>query len=193
MTVYFMRSLKKISTIFIIISIVLVVLNILIYPDVNKIVIKDVVISNENGENYVSFNQDISLDFTIREAIDNGIPLAFKIRLDIVEKNDILPTKTIKREVRYYQIEYKSLRKIYKITDINDEKYEYKNMGEAIKKIIKVKNFKFSFIDRNLDYELWLTVSLDRKKLPKPLQVNYFDRTWFMTSEKSIHKLGNLN
>ena len=112
-----MRSLKKISTIFIIISIVLVVLNILIYPDVNKIVIKDVVISNENGENYVSFNQDISLDFTIREAIDNGIPLAFKIRLDIVEKNDILPTKTIKREVRYYQIEYKSLRKIYKITD----------------------------------------------------------------------------
>ena len=188
-----MLSLKKISILFIVISIVLVVLNILIYSDVNKIIIKDVVISKNNGENYISFNQNISLDFTIREAIDNGIPLAFKIRLDIVEKNDILPTKIIKREVRYYQIEYKSLRKIYKITDINGEKYEYKNMDEAIQKIIKVKNLKFSFIDKNSDYELWLNVSLDRKKLPKPLQVNYFDRTWFMTSEKSIHKLGNLN
>lgn len=192
MTVYFMLSLKKISILFIVISIVLVILNMLIYSDVNKIIIKDVVISKNNGENYISFNQNISLDFTIREAIDNGIPLAFKIRLDIVEKNDILPTKIIKREVRYYQIEYKSLRKIYKITDINGEKYEYKNMDDAIQKIIKVKNLKFSFIDKNSDYELWLNVSLDRKKLPKPLQVNYFDRTWFMSSEKSIHKIGNL-
>jgi hypothetical protein len=56
-----------------------------------------------------------------------------------------------------------------------------------------VEDLEFSFVDKHMDYELWLNVSLERKKLPKPLQVNYFDRTWNMNSEKSIHKLGKLN
>ena len=59
--------------------------------------------------------------------------------------------------------------------------------------MLKVENLKFSFIDKNKNYELWLNVSLERKKLPKPLQVNYFDTTWNIKSEKSIHKIGKLN
>jgi len=189
-----MRFFKKFNIIIIIIiSLSLVVVNMFTFPDENKILIKDVVISNNNNLHYISFNQEISLDYLIREAIDKGIPLVFKVTLKIVEINDIWPTKTIKREVRYYQIEYKALRKIYKIVDINGENYEYKNMDDAIQKILKVEDLEFSFVDKHMDYELWLNVSLERKKLPKPLQVNYFDRTWNMNSEKSIHKLGKLN
>ena len=191
---YSMRFFKKFNIIIIIIiSLSLVVVNMFTFPDENKILIKDVVISNNNNLHYISFNQEISLDYLIREAIDKGIPLVFKVTLKVVEINDIWPTKTIKREVRYYQIRYKSLRKIYKIVDINGENYEYKNMDDAIQKILKVEDLEFSFVDKHMDYELWLNVSLERKKLPKPLQVNYFDRTWNMNSEKSIHKLGKLN
>jgi hypothetical protein len=189
---YSMRFFKKFNII-IIISLSLVVVNIFTFPYENKILIKDVVINNNNNLHYISFNQEISLDYLIREAIDKGIPLVFKVTLKIVEINDIWPTKTIKREVRYYQIKYKALRKIYKIVDINGENYEYKNMDDAIQKILKVEDLEFSFVDKHMDYELWLNVSLERKKLPKPLQVNYFDRTWNMNSEKSIHKLGKLN
>tara|TARA_B110000196_G_scaffold277454_1_gene256016 strand:+ start:904 stop:1479 length:576 start_codon:yes stop_codon:yes gene_type:complete len=189
---YFMRFFKKFNII-IIISLSLVVVNMFTFPDENKILIKDVVISNNNNLHYISFNQEISLNYLIREAIDKGIPLVFKVTLKVVEINDIWPTKTIKREVRYYQIRYKALREIYKIVDINGKNYEYKNMDDAIQKILKVEDLEFSFVDKHMDYELWLNVSLERKKLPKPLQVNYFDRTWNMNSEKSIHKLGKLN
>ena len=189
---YFMRFFKKFNII-IIISLSLVVVNMFTFPYENKILIKDVVISNNNNLHYISFNQEISLDYLIREAIDKGIPLVFKVTLKVVEINDIWPTKTIKREVRYYQIRYKALREIYKIVDINGKNYEYKNMDDAIQKILKVEDLEFSFVDKHMDYELWLNVSLERKKLPKPLQVNYFDRTWNMNSEKSIHKLGKLN
>ena len=188
-----MRFFKKFNIIIIIISLSLVVVNMFTFPDENKILIKDVVISNNNNLHYISFNQEISLDYLIREAIDKGIPLVFKVTLKVVEINDIWPTKTIKREVRYYQIRYKALREIYKIVDINGKNYEYKNMDDAIQKILKVEDLEFSFVDKHMDYELWLNVSLERKKLPKPLQVNYFDRTWNMNSEKSIHKLGKLN
>ena len=70
---------------------------------------------------------------------------------------------------------------------------KYKYIDEAVQKILKVENFEFTFINDYENYELWLNVALDRKKLPKPLQVNYFDTTWYMTSNKSIHKLGKLN
>ena len=64
--------------------------------------------------------------------------------------------------------------------------------AEATEKILKIKELELA-IDDNGDFELWLNVSLDRKKLPKPLQVNYFDSTWNISSEKGIHKLGKLN
>jgi len=189
MTVCFMRFSKKISIIAIIFFILLLIINRFSYPEENKILIKDIVINNSNDLNYVSFNQEISLDYLIREAIDKGIPLVFKITLRIVELHNILPTKTIKTEVRYYQIKYKALRKIYEIIDINGQKYENKDMQNAIKKMLKVEDLEFTFDNDGKNYELWLNIMLERKKLPKPLQVNYFNRTWFMSSEKSIHKL----
>tara|TARA_B100000795_G_scaffold269561_1_gene259327 strand:- start:3286 stop:3879 length:594 start_codon:yes stop_codon:yes gene_type:complete len=197
-----MRSYKKISiSIATIVFLSLGMINIFFSPDDNKILIRDVVISNKNNLSFVSFNQEIILDYLIREAIDKGIPLVFKLTLRVVEKDDIWPTKIIKREVRYYQIEYKALRKIYKVEDVNGKHFEYKNMDEAIQKILKVDDLEFmiynpssqSVIDSRMLYQLWLNVSLERKKLPKPIQVNYFDRTWHMKSEKSIHNLGELN
>ena len=100
--------------------------------------------------------------------------------------------QSVKKEIRYYQIEYKALREVYKTIDINGETHEYQNILDAFEKLSKVEGFRFTAAN-NKNYELWLNVSLDKKKLPKPLQVNYFDTTWNMSSEKKIHKLGKLN
>lgn len=181
---------KRLSIILIIISILLVIMNGISYSAPKKIIIKDVEINDNNNLKYVSFSQQMSIDNEIREAIDKGIPLVFKVTLEGAELHDIWPTRIIKREVRYYQIQYKTLRKIYRVLDINNQKHEYKNMDDAIQKILKVDNLEFSLDKKNKDYELWINVALERKKLPKPLQVNYFDSTWNMTSERSIHKLG---
>ena len=186
---------KKINIIIIalFISLLIVKGNTFTVSDERKIIIKDVVISKNKNLYNLGFNQEVKLDYLIREAIDKGIPLVFKLSLKVVKLNDIFPSKTIKKEVRYYQIEYKALRKIYRIYDINEQKYEYKNMDEAIQKMLKIEKFEFSFVDDEINYELWLNVSLERKKLPKPLQVNFFNQTWNMSSGKSIHKIGNLN
>ena len=193
MTAYFMHFFKKIKIIVISVAILLLVAmaNKFTLSEDNKILIKDVVISKNNNLYNVSFNQEIKLDYLIKEAIDKGIPLVFKITLKIVKLNKIPPDNTIKKEVRYYRIKYKALRKIYRIFDINEEKYEYKNLDQAIQKMLKVENLEFSFVDDGMNYELWLNVSLDKKKLPKPLQVNFFNKTWSMNSGNSIHKMEN--
>ena len=191
---YSMRFFKKNNIIIALtISLLLVIGNALTLSGEGKIIITDVVVGKKNNIHHLSFNQEVKWDYLIREAIDKGIPLAFKITLKVVKLNDIFPAKTIKKEVRHYQIEYKALRKIYRIYDINEQKYEYKNMDEAIQKMLKIEKFEFSFVDDEINYELWLNVSLERKKLPKPLQVTCFNQTWNMSSGKSIHKIGNLN
>ena len=191
-----MRFFKKINIIIIVfsISLLLVVGNTFTLSDEHKIIIKDVVISKNNNLYNLSFNQEVKLDYLIREAIDKGIPLMFKVTLKVVKLNEILLNKTIKNEVMYYQIEYKALRKIYRIVDINEHKYEYKKMDEAIQKMLKIEGIEFTFVDDDgSDYELWINVSLERKKLPKPLQVNFINKTWSISSENSMHKIGSLN
>ena len=190
-----MRFFKKINIIIIVfsISLLLVVGNTFTLSDERKIIIKDVVISKNNNLYNLSFNQEIKLDYLIREAIDKGIPLMFKVTLKVVKLNEILLNKTIKNEVMYYQIEYKTLRKIYRIVDINKQIYEYEKIDEAIQKMLKIEGLEFTFVDDGMNYELWINVSLERKKLPKPLQVNFINKTWSISSENSIHKIGSLN
>ena len=184
-----MHFFKKISIIIIVVS--LVIIDRLPDSEDNEILIKDVVIDNSKDIKIIEFNQEINFDSLILKAIKKGIPLVFKVTLKVVEVNDIWPTKTIIKKIGYYQIEYKALRKVYKIKDVNGNKYEYRFIDEAIQKISKVEDLEFSFINKNKNknYELWLNVNLERKKLPKPLQVNYFDRTWNVKSNKSINKL----
>ncbi len=191
MMVYFMHFFKKFSVILIVVSISLLIIDRFSYSEENEILIKDVVINDKENLKYINFNQEISLDHLITKAINKGIPLVFKVTVKIVEIKDIWLTKTVLKKVGYYQIEYKALRKVYKIKDVNGNKYEYRYIDEAIQKISKVEDLEFSFINKNKNknYELWLNVNLERKKLPKPLQVNYFDRTWNVKSNKSINKL----
>ena len=186
---YSMRYFKKISIIIIIVIGLLLIVDRLPSIEENEILIKDVVIKNSEGLKKINFNQEMKFDPIVMKAINKGIPLVFKVTLRVVEVGDIWPTKTLSKKVGHYQIEYKSLRKVYKIRDINGNSYEYKYIDEAVQKILKVENFEFTFINDYKNYELWLNVALDRKKLPKPLQVNYFDTTWYMISNKSIHKL----
>jgi hypothetical protein len=189
-----MRFFKKINIVIILsILLLLVIGNKFTVSDEQKIIIKDVVISKNDNLYNLSFNQEVKLDYLIREAIDKGIPLSFKVILKVVKLNEISPDKTIKKEVMYYQIEYKALRKIYRIVDINEQKHEYKIMDEAIQKMLKIEGLEFSFVDDGMDYELWVNVSLDRKKLPKPLQVNFINKTWSISSGNSMHKIGTLN
>ena len=188
-----MRYFRRISLIILVASISLIIMYKYSSPD-GKIIVKDIVISKKNNINNVDFKQEINFDYLIVNAINKGIPLVFKVTLGIAERNEFWPTKIIKKEIRYYQIEYKALRKIYKITDINGKKYEYKNIIDAVKKLSFVEGLQFTIVKNvNKDHELWLRVTLDKKKLPKPLQVNYFDTTWDMSSKKTIHKLGKLN
>ena len=198
MTVYFMRYFKRINLIVLVVLFSLILMNEYSVPD-ERIEIKDMKISKKDNINKykmpeysVSFNQEINFNSQIINAINKGIPLVFKVVLKVAESNEIWPTKIIKKEIRYYQIQYKALRKIYKIIDINGKIYEYQNILDAFEKLSKVDAIQFTAAD-NKNYELWLNVSLDKKKLPKPLQVDYFATTWNMSSEKRIHKLGKLN
>ena len=90
---------KKINIIIIalFISLLIVKGNTFTVSDERKIIIKDVVISKNKNLYNLGFNQEVKLDYLIREAIDKGIPLVFKLTLKVVKLNEIIPNKTIKK------------------------------------------------------------------------------------------------
>ena len=143
-----------------------------------------------------------ALIFIVKKKLETKIVIE---KINIVDKSFLHKNHSGHQEGKFHlkltinSIELKKMsriesnKKIYKILDINEQKYEYKNMDEAIRKMLKIESLEFSFIDDGMHYELWLNASLERKKLPKPLQVNFFDSTWSMSSGNSIHKIGKLN
>ena len=116
---HFFKKINVITIIVIIISTLLVIIYNTPQSEDNKIIIKNIVVEDKEDLKFLSFDQEININYLISEAIDKGIPLVFKVTLEIVEVNDIWPTKTVLKKIRYYQIEYKALRKVYKIKDIN--------------------------------------------------------------------------
>ena len=110
-----MRFFKKNNIIIALtISLLLVIGNMLTVSDERKIIIKDVVISKNNNLYNLNFNQVVKLDNSIREAIDKGIPLVFKLILKVVQLNEIFPTESgmgISTEIlRLYEYPYEIFR-----------------------------------------------------------------------------------
>ena len=113
----------------------------------------------------------------------------------MLKRNNFWFDQKIQNFENSFSIKYKTLKQVYEIKDINNKKKEFIDLGEAIKSLNKVKDLYLNITtSANIeDHYIVIKVKLDKKKLPKPLQVNFFDKSWNIESRKYEYWLGGLN
>tara|TARA_B110000003_G_C16364706_1_gene424149 strand:- start:62 stop:637 length:576 start_codon:yes stop_codon:yes gene_type:complete len=188
---YFMHYLKKISNKLALIYIVL--FSIYAYSMEQIIETKDISLDYKQGHYFLSYYQSISLLSEARDALSKGIPFHFLVTAKISQKNKYGFNRLILLKKYHFELKYKSLLQKYMVSDMNDQKSYFSNIDDAIKKL--------SYIDKwdigpSIDLKegtLELKTKLDKKYLPKALQINFNDKSWDVESELTKYEIGELN
>ena len=91
-----------------------------------------------------------------------------------------------------YQIKYFSLRKVFEVIDIYGNKKTFEDEQEAINNLLSDKEIiikKYSHLN-NTKLKIW--VELDKKRLPKAIQVDIFNKSWDVGSNIIIIGMNKL-
>tara|TARA_B110000285_G_C15071404_1_gene588193 strand:- start:642 stop:1217 length:576 start_codon:yes stop_codon:yes gene_type:complete len=189
---YFMHYLKKNSNkLVVIICIVLFSIN--AYSMEQEIEINDIKLDFEAGHYLLSYSQSISLLSEAREALSKGIPFYFLVTAKIYQKNKYGFSNLIQSKEFYFQLKYKSLLKKYMVSDMNDQKSYFNNIDDALKKLSYIKKWNIGPSIYLKEGTLELKAKLDKKYLPKALQINFNEKSWDVESEIKRYQIGQLN
>jgi hypothetical protein len=189
---YFMRYLKKNSIKLAFVSIIFFS----IHADSMEqgIETKDIRLDFEGGHYFLSYYQSILLHSEAREALRRGIPFHFIVRAKISQKgkyrfiNNLILSKEFN-----FQLKYKNLLQKYMVSDINSQKSYFSNIEDALKKLSYIDKWNIGPSIELKEGTLELKTKLDKRYLPKALQINFNDRSWDVESNLIKHEIGKLN
>ena len=191
MMVYFMHYLKKISNILTLTCMFLFSIN--AYSFEQRIETNNIELDFEGGSYFLSYSQSIFLLPEAREALSKGIPFNFLVTAKILQKNKYGFSNLILSNKFYFQLKYKSLLQKYMVSDMNDQKSYFSNIDDALKKLSYIEKWNIGPSTDLKNGTLELKTKLDKKNLPKALQINFNDKTWDVESEIKKYEIGKLN
>jgi len=147
-----------------------------------EISIKDIAFKKNEKNSYLILNHDINFSGDALLALNKGIPISFRMSLQINEKNKFWFDKNLFAEEKSYQIRYRNLLSKYQL-NFNEKKTIYFDNVDDIRS--NLYNLKWNLGELNLrdSLEIHLIIELDRSKLPKPLLINLNDESWNMKQE----------
>ena len=186
-----MHYLKKISNKLAIIC--MVFFSIHAYSIDQKIETNNIKLDFEGGYYFLSYSQSISLLSEAREALSKGIPFHFQVIVKIYQKNKYGFSNVILYKEFYFQLKYKSLLKKYMVSDMNNQKSYFSNIDDALKKLSYIEKWNIGPSINLKEGTLELKTKLDKKYLPKALQINFNDKAWDVKSVLTKYEIGKLN
>ena len=188
---YFMRYLKKISNNLILICLVL--FSIHANSVDRKIETNNIRLDFEGGHYYLSYSQSIQLLSEARKALSKGIPFHFLVTATISQENKYGFSNLRLSKEFHFQLKYKSLLQKYMVSDMNGQKSYFNEIGEALNKLSYIEKWNIGPSNFLEEGTLELKTKLDKKFLPKALQINFNDKTWDVESEIKKYEIGKLN
>jgi len=190
MMVFIMNYLKKYK----LLLKLLLFFNIVISLNINA---SEVNLSNFKIENNVDgqelfFEQDISINNNLFQAIQKGIPLKFDINIKVTNFKKFWFNKIIFDDKFSFEIKYRNLLKKYQLKNI-EGKYKYFSDIEKLKENINLIKINLGYLVFSEDTLIEVGVTLDSNQLPKPLQINRGNNTWNVSSETYVMKVKEIN
>jgi hypothetical protein len=158
----------------------------------NQISISQIKLENNQENIVIDLKQSSQLPPKIIELLERGIPIAFNLKIDLIKEEKYWFDKVIDQNNFVYQIKYFSLRKVFEVIDINGNKKIFEDEQEAIKNLLSDKEIiikKYSHLN-NTKLKIW--VELDKKRLPKAIQADIFNKSWDAGSNMIIFDMNKL-
>ena len=158
----------------------------------NQISISQIKLENNQENIIIDLQQSSQLSPKIIELLERGIPIAFNLKIDLIKEEKYWFDKVIDQNNFVYQIKYFSLRKVFEVIDINGNKKIFEDEQEAIKNLLSDKEIiikKYSHLN-NTKLKIW--VELDKKRLPKAIQADIFNKSWDAESNMIIFDINKL-
>jgi hypothetical protein len=154
---------------------------------VKNIIVSDISIAQNGKDLFVDFDQELYLTPKMIHGLKNGITLVFDINFILSKEipywfDDIILVKRSQ-----YKIKYRNLLEKFEVMDINGEKAFFKDLQGALKYLKIVKKWYVGTLnEKEKNLLASLKVQLNKKYLPKPLQINVKDKRWDFQSEEII-------
>ncbi len=149
--------------------------------------VKDVAIRTQNDEYRLSARIDYRLTPEVEEALNNGVPLILRVRLDVGKVwRGFWEPNPLSRTLRF-QIRYHALTELYRVVDMQTgEEQNFVTEDAALYALGEIENLDLvsqAELAPGEAYHLRLRADLEIESLPLPLQpLAYIGRGWRLTS-----------
>jgi len=158
----------------------------------NQISISQIKLENNQENIVIDLKQSSQLPPKIIELLERGIPIAFNLKIDLIKEEKYWFDKVLNQNNFIYQIKYFSLRKVFEVIDINGNKKIFEDEQEAISNLLSDKEIIIKKYSHLNDTKLKIWVELDKKKLPKAIQADIFNKSWDVGSNIIIFDMNKL-
>ena len=158
----------------------------------NIIEIKQIKLENNQENIVINLEQSSQLSPKIIELLERGIPIAFNLKINLIKEKKYWFDKVINQNNFLYQIKYFSLRRVYEVIDINGNKKIFEDEQVAIKNLLRNKEIIIKKYRHQNNTKLKIWVELDKKRLPKAIQADIFNKSWNAGSNIIIYDMNKL-
>ncbi len=138
------------------------------------------------------FEQDLFLNDDILKAVQKGIAMRFNIDTKIWQKRQFWFDKVIHKETVFFEIKYRNLLKKYELKEINGD-YKLFATLDDLKKYIEPIKINLGKVDKLDNAWINVQIKLDTNRLPKPLQINYIEKSWNISSKNYSMEFKKIN
>tara|TARA_B100000035_G_scaffold24868_1_gene19499 strand:+ start:5556 stop:6122 length:567 start_codon:yes stop_codon:yes gene_type:complete len=154
---------------------------------VKKIIVNDLSIIQDDKDIFVGFDQELFFSPKMINGLKNGITLVFDINFKLTKDIPYWFDDIILLKKSRYKIKYRNLLEKYEVIDVNGEKAFFLDLSDALKYLKIIKQWHVGTLNEKENNLLAsLKIQLNKKYLPKPLQINIKDKIWDFQSEEII-------
>ncbi len=149
--------------------------------------IHDVRILLVDGVYRLGARVEFSLNDTVREALENGVPLVLELQIQVVGEREYLWPETIAELHQRFSLRYHALSQRYLVRNLSTGVLQsFRFLDDALKAIGNI--YDLPLLDANLlkadgDYRVRLRSQLDIESLPTPIRLwAYLGSNWRLNS-----------
>lgn len=131
---------------------------------------------------------DFSLNETLQEALQNGVPLVLELRIEVIHEREWLWSTRVAYLRQRFALEYHALTQLYLVNNFSTgAQYGFRELGEALEYIGNV--YDLPLIDANLlkpeqAYQVRMRADLEIESLPTPVRLwAYLGSDWSLESD----------
>jgi hypothetical protein len=142
----------------------------------------------KDGVHYLDARIEFRLSAETREAIEAGVPLTFRLDVELLRSRRFWTDSTDATLRQRYRLEYHALSERYILTNINSgEQVSFSTLFSALNQLGRVEQLPLidaALLDSGRNYELRLRAVLDVERLSGPLRLlAFWQRDWSLASD----------